>query len=84
MPESMMSFYDKLALITLDFQFIRPGCGTTSSSFLSIYLLNFSLVAAAASPIAIIVPLIMFACWIRVHTTAALAKKTLHFKESPR
>ena len=75
LPEALITFYSKLGLITLDFEFTQPGCGGSSSAFLEIYKLNISMVVLASAPVVFILPLYM--AYLRIRPTIVRVKSRI-------
>ena len=59
LPAGIQSFYIDLGLITLDYEFGKPGCGGTASDFVSVYFFNLMLLLMAAAPILLLMPLLI-------------------------
>ena len=59
MPQSLLSFYSGLSVVTMDFEFALPGCGETSSEFVEMYKWNLYLIVVVASPVLILLPLVI-------------------------
>ena len=58
LPEAILTFYSKLGLVALDYEFGQPGCEGTPSDFVSIYRTNLVLLVVSASPVFIVMPLL--------------------------
>ncbi len=61
LPPFAQAFYANLAIVTLDFEFGKPGCGSTGSGFLSYVLVNSILLLASLAPTLVIMPIMMLA-----------------------
>jgi hypothetical protein len=61
LPPFAQAFYANLAIVTLDFEFGKPGCGSTGSGFLSYVLVNSILLLASLAPTVVIMPIMMLA-----------------------
>ncbi len=59
LPPFLQDFYAKLGLFTLDFEFNKPGCGSTQSDFLSIVWYNSVVLFLSIAPVLIGMPAIM-------------------------
>jgi hypothetical protein len=59
LPAIAKDFYSKLALVTLDFQFGKPGCDGTSADFVSYVFANTAVLAASIGPTVVIMPLLI-------------------------
>ena len=59
LPPLLRDFYAKLGLFTLDFEFSKPGCGSTESDFLSIVWMNAVVLFFSILPVLFGMPAIM-------------------------
>jgi hypothetical protein len=59
LPPFLKDFYAKLGLFTLDFEFNKPGCGSTESNFVSIVWYNAVVLFLSIAPVLIGMPAIM-------------------------